>query len=256
MRVTIASRLETFTVDVGQQEPVLEIKRKIEHVLGIPIAAQTLSIFDWELIDGLDMEDYPIVKEGTRINLTINPNLMHPPPLIYNREKINILVKFSSKHLNIEVDATETVRSLKERIHIIEGNPMRRMSLYFCGIELEEDFRTLSELGVREFSEIIVYFKSNVNPLRDNPPTKRIQFVVQTFSSFLNAASFPLEMNDSSTVDEMKRLLMSSKILPGDDYLFIHKQRIMRDNCSLKWHGVENGDLLYVFQGTVCRDPY
>jgi hypothetical protein len=42
-----------------------------------------------------------------------------------------------------------------------------------------------------------------------------------------------LEMKDSCTVNDLRQLLLSRKILPIDDYLFIHKQRIMRDNCSL-----------------------
>lgn len=57
----------------------------------------------------------------------------------------------------------------------------------------------------------------------------------------------------SSNVNELRELLLSGKILPLDDYLFIHKQRIMRDCSSLRWHGVEAGDFLYVFKGTVTR---
>ncbi|TQD85237.1 hypothetical protein C1H46_029156 [Malus baccata] len=60
-----------------------------------------------------------------------------------------------------------------------------------------------------------------------------------------------LEVEDVSTVNELRQLLLSRKILPTDDYLFIHKQRIMRDNCSLRWHGVGDGDFLYAFKGTV-----
>ncbi|KAM1078285.1 hypothetical protein FF1_025431 [Malus domestica] len=60
-----------------------------------------------------------------------------------------------------------------------------------------------------------------------------------------------LEVEDVSTVNELRQLLLSRKILPTDDYLFIHNQRIMRDNCSLRWHGVGDGDFLYVFKGTV-----
>ncbi|PRQ49883.1 hypothetical protein RchiOBHm_Chr2g0126891 [Rosa chinensis] len=89
--------------------------------------------------------------------------------------------------------------------------------------------------------------------VKDDPPSKRLSLVVQTSSSLLNSARIPVEMKDSSTVYELKELLLSGKILPVDDYLFIHKQRIMRENCSLKWHGVDDGDFLYVFKGTVCR---
>uniref|UniRef100_K7LVX7 Ubiquitin-like domain-containing protein n=1 Tax=Glycine max TaxID=3847 RepID=K7LVX7_SOYBN len=195
---------------------------------GIPVPSQILTVSGWELLDGLGMEDYPIVTEGTKVDLTIKPVEPHP-------NKMQITEKFSARKFDIEVDRTDTVRSLKEKIHIIDSTLIKRMTLYFSGRELDEDFRILSE---------------------EEPPTRKLSLVVQTSSSLLNAATIPLEMRDASTVGDLKQLLISRKILPVDDYLFIHKQRIMRDSCSLRWHGIENGDCLYVFKGTVSRSGY
>ncbi|XVE91770.1 hypothetical protein REPUB_Repub01dG0040100 [Reevesia pubescens] len=249
MRVIIVAWGHEFGMEISFQEPVLAIKRKLEQFLGIPVGAQTLSVSGWELLDGLDMEDYPIVAHGTKIDLTPKP---FSPPFNPQCPKIQITVKFSAKQITIEVDRTETVGSLKEKIHILDGTPIKRMSLFFSGIELADDFRNLSEYGISEFSEIIVFLKT-MNRLREDPPTRELNIVVQMSSSLLNAATIPLEMKDSSTVNDLKELLVSRKNVPQDDYLFIHKQRIMRENCSFKWHGVENGDCLYVFRGTVSR---
>ncbi|MED6211689.1 hypothetical protein PIB30_076103 [Stylosanthes scabra] len=60
-------------VPQGSQETVLGIKRKIEQIHGTPAASQILTIFGWELIDGLDMEDYPIFTKGTKTDLNIKP---------------------------------------------------------------------------------------------------------------------------------------------------------------------------------------
>lgn len=247
MRVIIVIGTREFVIEVGLQEPVLDIKRKIEQLFGVPLASQTLSVSGWELVDGLDMEDYPIITECTKIDLTIKSM----PPSNHCR-RIQITVKFSGRQFNMEVDTAETVGSLKEKIHIVDGTPIKRMSLFCSGIELGQEFRSLTEYGVREFSEIIVLSKT-MNRVRDEPSSRRLSVVVQTSSSLLNAASIPLEMKDSCTVNELRQLLLSGKILPIDDYLFIHKQRIMHDNCSLRWHGVEDGDPLYVFKGTISR---
>ncbi|KAK7272302.1 hypothetical protein RJT34_28811 [Clitoria ternatea] len=248
MRVFIVTRTNQFVIEVGTQEPVVEIKRKIEQIHGVPVASQVLTVSGWELLDGLDMEDYPIVAEGTKVDLTIKPGEPHP-------DKMQITVKFSARKINIEVDNTDTVRSLKEKIHIVDNTPIKRMTLFFSGVELDEDFRNLNEYGIHDFSEIVVFLKTT-NRSRDEPPTRKLSLVVQTSSSLLNAASIPLEMRDVNTVNDLKQLLLSRKILPADDYLFIHRQRIMRDSCSLRWHGVENGDCLYVFKGTVSRSGY
>ncbi|XP_027172033.1 polyubiquitin [Coffea eugenioides] len=246
MRVTIVMGGSEFSIDVEPQETVLNIKQKIEHLLSIPVASQTLAIWGWELIDGLDMEDYPIINESTKIHLNINSM----PALIEEHSKIQITVKFSARKTTFEVEKTETVRSLKEKIHIIDGTPIKRMALYFSGQEMDEEFRYLTNYGISDKAEIIVFLKSTARMIAD-PPTRRLSLAVQTSSTLLNAATIPLDISDSSTLTELRRLLVTNKILPPDDYIFIHKQRIMRENCSLRWHGVGNGDFLYVFKGTV-----
>ncbi|XWS64091.1 hypothetical protein CRYUN_Cryun06bG0157400 [Craigia yunnanensis] len=186
MRVIIVVWGREFAMEVGFQEPVLAMKRKVEQFLGIPVEAQTLSVSGWELVDGLDMEDYPIITHG---------------------------------------------------------------------IELADDFRNLSEYGISEISEIIVFLKS-MNRLREDPPTRELNILVQMSSNLLNAATIPLEMKDSNTVNDLRQFLLRRKNLSQDDYLFIQKQRIMHEDCSLRWHGVENGDCLYVFRGIVSRSGY
>ncbi|KAG5545513.1 hypothetical protein RHGRI_017867 [Rhododendron griersonianum] len=252
MRVTLVARGSEFTIEVSLQQTILEIKQIVEQLLGVPVTSQTLTVSGWELLDGLDLEDYPIVTEGTKIDLTMKC----PQPHSENRRKILIVLVFSSRRINIEVDSTETVRSLKEKIHIIDGTPIKRMSLSSSGREMDEDFRNLSEYGICEFSEIVVFLKPMSRLALADPPSRRLGLVVQTSSSLLNGASIPLEMKDSSTVNELRQLLLVRKILPMDDYIFIHKQRIMRDNRSLRSYGVEDGDCLYVFKGTVSREGY
>ncbi|KAJ4975629.1 hypothetical protein NE237_000735 [Protea cynaroides] len=245
MRVTIATSEGEFLTEVGHTETILELKHRIEQLLGIPVAFQTLEVYGFELIDGLDMEDYPIVVEGTKIDLIIAPQ--QPPTTM-----IQITVKTSSKRIHLEVDRTESVRSLKEKIHIIDGIPIKRLMLYFSGIEMRDEYRSLSEYGLCDQSEIIMYMKSSTRTTTEIP-TSRLNVLVQTSSSLLNSASIPLEINNTTTINELRKMLLDSKILPADDYFFIHKQRIMRDSFSLHWHGVENGDSLYVFKGTVSR---
>lgn len=129
------------------------------------------------------------------------------------------------------------------------------MQLYFSGIELADDFRNLNEYGIGEFSEIVVFLKS-INRAKDVAPVKKLCFLVQTSSSLFNGASIPVEIMDSCTISEMREGLQANKTLPRDEYIFVHKQRIMRENCSLRWHGVENGDTLFVFKGSISRGSY
>ncbi|KAL8506745.1 hypothetical protein ACS0TY_017588 [Phlomoides rotata] len=248
MKITIVMKCCKFSMDVSTHEPILQIKKRIQSSLGIPSDSQTLTVCDWELIDGLDLGDYPLITDGTNIHLSTTID----PPVSSLAAMIKITVKFSARKLEIEVDKTDTVRSLKEKIHIVDGSPMRRMTLFFNGVEMEDDYRSLNEYGMEEGSEIVVFLKTMSRVLAE-PPSRRVAVVVQTSSSLMNGARFPMEMKDTSSVVELKQFLIERRSLPIDKYIFIHKQRIMRDEFSLRWHGVENGDFLYVFKGSVSR---
>ncbi|KAK6141165.1 hypothetical protein DH2020_025083 [Rehmannia glutinosa] len=252
MKITIMMKSYKFSMEVATQEPILEIKKKIQHFLNIPINSQTLTVFDWELIDGLDLSDYPLISDATIIHLSTKSTQTTPA-------KTKITVKFSARKIEIDVDrTTDTLRSLKEKIHIVDGTSIKRMALFFNGSEMEDDFRSLGEYGIEEGSEIVVFMKTaGRGGDHHYPAARRVGLVVQTAASLMNGARVPVEMNDTSRVDEMRRLLVERGILvAGDEYIFIHKQRIMREDCSLRWHGVENADFVYVFKGTVSRGEY
>lgn len=280
MIVTIVSYAQEFTMEIGEQESVLDIKKRLGQFLQIPASSLTLFVSCWELLDGLDIEDYPIISYGTRIDLTVTPHFTAPSFTNPAAKIIHVTVKFPSKQFTIEVDRTETVivkryvtsytqslsfldwqviilqvSSLKDKIHIVDNTPIKRMQLYFSGIELADDFRNLNEYGIREFSEIVVFLKS-INRAKDVAPVRKLCFLVQTSSSLFNGARIPVEIKDSCTISEMREGLQANKTLPRDEYIFVHKQRIMRENCSLRWHGVENGDTLFVFKGSISRGDY
>ncbi|XP_077252711.1 ubiquitin-like superfamily protein [Tasmannia lanceolata] len=237
MQIAIVMPEGTLPIEVHPMETILEVKQKIELLLGISVARQALSIYNFELADELEIEFYHMV-EGMPIDFKITPL------------KFQISVKISTREMYFEVDGSETVLNLKENIHKYEGSPIKQMVLMFLGIKMADD-RYLSEYGITNNSEIIVILKPKRAPRKANvvPQPRRVDVVVQT-PSFLNSVTIPLELNDSDAVSEVKLLLLEAKLLPQDDYFFVHKQRIMRDKQSLHWHGVKNGDSLYVFRGT------
>lgn len=246
MKITIVTKHSKFTIDVSTQEPILELKNKIQRLLGVPALSQTLTVWDWELVDGLDLEDYPLISDGTAIHLS-TPTAPH-----FSLDKMSITVKFSARKIEIDIAHNDTVRSLREKIHIVDGTPMRRMALFFNGAEMEDDFRGLHEYGVGAGAEVVVFLKTAGRGAVE-PPSRRVAVVVQTSSSLMNGARIPVEMKDSSRVGEVREMLVERKLLPVDEYILIHRQRIMREDCSLRWHGVESGDFLYVFKGSVSR---
>lgn len=240
MIIYVVTEEGEIPLEVDLMETVLVVKQKLQLLLRVPVARQTLSIYDIELVDGFEMEFYGINK-NTRINLTIMPS----------NNKFQIVVKLLTRdRIDLEVEAMDTVISLKDKIHNNIGVPIRQLTLFYLGTELENHWR-LSDYGIGLHSEILAILKP-VPHSRVIPQPRRLSLVVQTSSS-LNSASIPLEMNECDTVSNVRELLLEKNYLPRNDYFFIHKQRIMKDNQSLRSHGVKNGDSIQVFQGTVSK---
>ncbi|XP_058093847.1 uncharacterized protein LOC131239926 [Magnolia sinica] len=240
MNIFVVTEVGRLLVVVGPTETVLEVKQRLELILGVPTASQALSIYGIELIDGFELEFYD-VYEGMQIDLDVAPEGMY---------KFQICIKISTRQISLEVKGLDTVAYLKERIQIEDGTPIERLTLFYSGTKME-DARCLGDYGIVEHSEIIAIIKP-IPRLKAVPPPRRLRFVVQTTSSF-NSMNIPVEMNDSSSVSEVRQVLLGRGLLPPDDYFFIHKQRIMKDDQSLRRHGVRNGDSLHVFNGTVSN---
>ncbi|KAL5972682.1 hypothetical protein ACLOJK_039487 [Asimina triloba] len=241
MNVTVVTKLRRLLVEAHPSTTVFQLKQQLELILGVPVTSQTLSIHGIDLIDGFDLEFYD-VHEGMQINLSVASGT----------DRFQICIKISTRRLCLEVSALDTVAYLKEKIQVADGTPAERLTLFHMNMKLEDNY-CLGEYGISELSEIITVAKpmprSKVVVM---PPNRWLRFIVQTSSAF-NSMDIPLEMNDSSSIREVRQLLLGRGILPPDDYFFIHKQRIMKDNQNLRWHGVRNGDTLHVFNGTVSH---
>ncbi|KAK4411857.1 hypothetical protein Sango_0258700 [Sesamum angolense] len=108
------SRGSPFYIEVGYFDTVLEIKEKIQKDQSIPISIHKSEILDRSRIHLLVASD-----AGSR--LTKSDEL--------SPSKIQLLLKMPSSKLGIalEMDVSETIRRLKEKIHEMEGVPIRRL---------------------------------------------------------------------------------------------------------------------------------
>ncbi|KAI3834858.1 hypothetical protein MKW98_015971 [Papaver atlanticum] len=146
-------------MEIGFSESVLEIKQKIEQDLGIEVPTQNIRVYGLELIDGLDMGDYPIIGEGTRIDLNIKKKEL---VIEIDPYRIQIVLMISKWKTIIEVDRTEM---------------------------MNENYRSLCEYGICQRSEVSEFYRNVNHPTRsDQPSAKRLSLVVQT-TAVLNSCS-------------------------------------------------------------------
>ena len=175
-------------------------------------------------------------------------------------------------HVPLEMEVTDTVGKLKEKIQEMEAVPVNRLMIHSSGAELQ-DHRSLCECEISENSDIDVSFRPSptaaspaaMAALSPSPgpglglgPTtllgsKKLKLLVLPKCG---TKKIPVEMNASDNVGELRKELqkLQEKLqfsLPQEGYFFIYKQNVMDDDRSFRWHHVGQGDTIEVFNGSV-----
>ncbi|XP_031094304.1 polyubiquitin-like [Ipomoea triloba] len=271
-----------FTIEIGYFDTVQEIKEKVQKYQGIPASTQTL-VFNGNILqDDLNVHSSEIL-DRSHVQLLVaasdsdsdkhtaaaaTGNAEEPPPLPPSsppppdRKSILIFLKIlgaNKQGVSLEVEVTDTIRKLKEKIEEADGIPVSRITVYANGSELLDD-RTLHDYELSDHSEVEVSFKplpaTTTTSSASSGNTNSSKKLRITVLSQCETKKIPVEMNPSENVGELRKELERLKEqwqleLPDDGYFFIYKQNVMDDDRSFRWHNVGQGETIEIFNGSV-----
>ncbi|KAL4628508.1 uncharacterized protein LOC142633738 isoform X1 [Castanea sativa] len=260
-----------FSIEVGFFDTILEIKEKVKKYQGIPVSKQTLIFNGNVLKDDLNVEHTEILQ-NSHIQLMIAASESDKSPdnssSLSKKIQLNVKIPTYKMHVPLEMEVTDTVGKLKEKIQEMEAVPVNRLMIHSCGAELQ-DHRSLCECEISENSDIDVSFRPSptaaspaamaaLSPSPGPGPTtllgsKKLKLLVLPKCG---TKKIPVEMNASDNVGELRKELqkLQEKLqfsLPQEGYFFIYKQNVMDDDRSFRWHHVGQGDTIEVFNGSV-----
>lgn len=213
LEVTILSGgTRLVTLEVNPTDSILELKREIQNITGVPPKEQSLRF------DGIELKnERTIFAYNIQNNSYIN--------LVAQIIKVCVFNPLTQERITLVQKPRDTIGSVKDNIYAQTKISSDRQVLQFNGTELD-DGNTLKCYNIKSESWLFLYEE------------------VVIFVEMLNGTKVKLKFFKYHTIMDVKMGLDLEKDIPWDMQRLSFRGQLLRDSDTLSYLNIQNGSIL------------
>ena len=206
---------------------IAKVKQAIWECEGIHSSLQKLIFGGKQLEDNKTVSNYKI-KNKSILQL-----------LVHSTEAMKILVDTDTDDtLTLEVEAFDTVKSVKHKIHEKQGMPTDQLRITFKGLDLQ-DSRILSDYNIQNESSL----NMELHPAGVSSGEEK-----EIFVKTLTGRTLKYEVKSSDAVEMLKEKIYYSQGMPVMQQKLIFAGRELKNGTILSEYSLSNWSTVHLAQ--------
>jgi ubiquitin C len=162
---------------------------------------------------------------------------------------MRIFIKtLSGGNLTLEVDSSDTIETVKNKIHDKDGTPLSKIRLIFASKELEAQYRTLESYNIQADSTLHIYkrLRGGGSDLRQTDNLVHLSNPAEGISVYISRGSDKrlYKIGRPYTIDILMGMIWSSQRIPLDRQILTFEGTRLKEFSTLIDYRITNYDTI------------